>query len=155
MLINIGRLQIKFFVTILEKRIGACSNIYNSKDEHILMWDFDKAKLRNIIKSLQSVQNIYKLPNIYVVLSSPKSYHAYSFTARKFREIISILSATPEIDMKYLSLGIIRGYYTLRITPRKNDSFKLIKILESSVDDEVNPLDITVNEYLTSNKGGH
>ena len=157
MKVNIGKLQFRFYVSMLEKRTGVCSQKYGSPFEHMVLWDFDRFELSEIIISLRHIQKKYKLPNIMIVQSSSKgSYHAYSFTARPLREVITVLSDTPEVDMTYLRLGMVRGYYTLRITPRKNDvSFRIVKMLWSKYPDEISPLDVTTNEYLTSNKGGH
>ena len=147
--------QLRVYFSRLEKREGVCSNVYREDDKHILLWDFDDVRLSNIIKTLTAKQIQYKLPTIYIVTSSPKRFHAYCFVSRTFREIIHILSGTPEIDTKYLRLGMVRGYYTLRISSRTTDDFILIKTLSSFVLDEVNPLDISINEYMTTNKGVH
>lgn len=154
MIIRIKNFQFRFYFSRLEKRVGACSQMYGNPKLHALLWDFDRYTYNQIKKSLVKIQEKYKLPNIMIVQSSKKgSYHAYSFTARPFREIIHILSDTPEIDLTYLRLGMVRGYYTLRITPRKNDSISVVGILKSIYPDEMSFNGLTVNEYLTSNKG--
>jgi hypothetical protein len=69
-----------------------------------------------------------------------------------FRETVNILSDNPFIDMDYLRIGATRGYYTLRISPKNNENkFELVKILKSDYTNEIDPFDITVNEYWTSN----
>lgn len=148
--------QLRIYFSQLEKRIGVCSTIFQEKDKHILLWDFDDidTELDEIIITLKELQSFYKLPNIYIVSSSVNRYHAYSFTCRSFREVIHILSDTPQIDIDYLRLGMARGYYTLRISERKGKEFILQYTLLSLRPNEVNPLDVTVNEYLTKNKGG-
>ena len=147
--------QLRIYSSRLEKRVGICSKVFKEDDKHILLWDFDNVRLSKIIKSLTAKQIQYKLPTIYIITSSPKRFHAYCFASRTFREVINIISGTPEIDIKYLRLGMVRGYYTLRISSRTNDDFILIKTLSTSVMDEVNPPDISINDYLTINKGGH
>lgn len=147
--------QLRIYLSCLEKREGVASKLFDKEDKHVLLWDFDDVELEVVEASLTAIMKRYKLPKIYIVSSSPKRFHAYSFTARTFKEVIHILSATPELDVKYLRLGMVRGYYTLRITPRKNDDFTLVKILDSYVKDEVNPLDVSTSEYMTANKGGH
>ena len=150
--------QLRIYCSQREEREGVASKIFKEEDKHILLWDFDNIKLNielaDIMATLINMQTQYNLPTIYVVSSSPTNYHAYCFTARSFREVIHIISATPQIDVRYLRLGMIRGYYTLRISPRKNDNFQLIEILESNLPDEVNPLDVSVSKYMTINKGG-
>ena len=147
--------QLRLYLSRLEKREGVCSKVYQEKDSHIVLWDFDNISLPKIVKSLTKKQLQYKLPNIYIVTSSPNCFHAYCFASRSFREVIHILSDTPEIDTEYLRLGMIRGYYTLRISPRKSDKFKTVRVLTSVVSKEVNPLDVSINEYMTTNKGVH
>lgn len=145
--------QLRLYFSRMAKRTGVCSQIYQQKDKHILLWDFDDTPLEQIEAVLLVSQMRYTLPAIHIISSSPNSYHAYCFTSRSFREIIHILSATDKIDLKYLRLGMVRGYYTLRITPRKNDNFVLIKTLPSVTENETNNMSITINEYLTVNKG--
>lgn len=153
MIIDIGKLQLRLYATIREKRVGICSQKNTFEDKHALLWDFDTTPIQQTISDLRALQLKYKLPAIYILKTSTKSYHAYCFTARTFKEVIHILSDTPTIDFNYLRLGIVRGYYTLRITPRKHDKFKLIRVIASAYPEEINPLDLTYNEYLTSNKG--
>ena len=145
--------QLRLYFSRLEKREGVASKIYKEEDKHILLWDFDNIELPIVIKSLRVLQKLYKLPTIYIVSSSVSNYHAYSFAARTFREVIHIISGTPEIDTMYLRLGLVRGYYTLRVSERKGEIFQLVKILNSVVPDEVNPLDVCVSDYMTINKG--
>ena len=152
---TVGNLNLRVYISRLEKRVGICSQQYDNRDKHCLLWDFDYLDINKIIHSLKVRQMLYDLPSIYVVQSSPSSYHAYCLVARSFREVINILSATPEIDMTYLRMGIVRGYFTLRITPRKGEpKFKLVELLTSDIENEMSFDDLTINEYLTSNKGG-
>lgn len=154
MIKRIGNIQIRFYISRLEKRIGICSQDYTNIDKHMLLWDFDRSPLYKIRKSLKIAQVKYKLPTILIVQSSTKgSYHAYCLASRSFLEVIHILSSVPELDVTYLRLGIVRGYFTLRITPRKNDKFRIADVLLSSYSDEMTLFDCTVSEYLTSNKG--
>lgn len=153
MQIQISNYQLKIYLSKLEKRTGICSQSYKNSDKHCLLWDFDNAELEDIKLILTGIQFMYNLPEIRIVKSSANKYHAYCFCARSFREVINILSATPQIDMSYLRLGTARGYFTLRISERDSTKFELVDILKSGFIDEISPLDITVNEYLTSNRG--
>lgn len=157
MIIRIGKLQVRLYASILEKRVGVCSRLHDTPEKHMLLWDFDRSEIECITGSLRVMQLRYRLPSIYIIQSSSKgSYHAYCFASRSFREVIHILSDTPEIDLTYLRLGMVRGYYTLRITPRKNEpKFEMVEILSSPLADETDRLSMTVDEYLTSNTGSH
>jgi len=153
MIIKLGKLQLRVYASILERRTGICSQKDTFEDKHMLLWDFDNSSIDDIKKSLERLVVKHKLPAIHIISSSPHSYHAYCFTSRPFRNIIHILSDTPELDNSYFKLGILRGYYTLRITPRKGESFKLVGIILSKRSNEMRFDDVTINEYLTSNKG--
>lgn len=145
--------ELKIYLNKLETRTGICSNDFETPDKHCLLWDFDNTSLDNIKNCLRDIQHKYRLPDIYIVESSPENYHAYSFTARPFLRTIHILSGTPFIDLTYLKLGIVRGYFTLRISKRHNKNIKFITCLGSKYPNEMNPLDLTTNEYLTANTG--
>lgn len=147
------RCQLRVYASRLAKRTGACSKIPERLDEHILMWDFDDVSLADVIMSLKFIQGHYTLPPIYIIETSPNRFHAYSFVAMSFRLVAMILLATPFIDEKYVRLGVARGYFTLRISERQDEQFRLARILGSDIP-EVNPKLITMNEYLTSNRGG-
>ena len=146
--------QLRIYISRLEQRTGICSLQHNRDNEHCLLWDFDDAELGSIMMELQILQRKYKLPVIYVFESSKDKYHAYSFTSRTLRETIHILTDTPSIDMHYLRMGIVRGYFTLRISPRKGKDIIFNSEIKSSYPDEMSPYNLTINEYLTSNRGG-
>lgn len=155
MLVRIGNLQIRFYITLLENRVGVNSQLYNEPDKHILLWDFDNANIDEIKSSLVAMQLRYRLPEILIVESSPEKYHAYCFASRPFMEVVHILSDTPNVCETFFRIGIIRGYYTLRISTRKGQGgFKLIDRLLSGYKNEVSPFDVTVSNYSTANKGG-
>lgn len=151
-----GKFQIIFDCIIklqfrkVEIRHGLCSKNYET-DMHILLWDFDNDILESVIHELKRLQNKYLLPDIYILESSENHYHAYSFTARNLQEIIHILSDTKSIDIDYLRLGMARGYYTLRYSPKMNNRICIIGVLPSNVNYEMSPLDVTINEYYTTN----
>lgn len=154
MIIRLIKYQFRIEFKILEKRVGICSKKYGLDDKHMLLWDFDNTNISLLLVTLSKLQVKYELPDIYVIQSSPDKYHAYCFCARTLKEVIHILSDTQDIDMEYLRLGMIRGYYTLRITPRKYDNFELMKILSLGIKDEMKHDEMTVNQYFTLNKGG-
>lgn len=147
------KLRLKIYLDRLEKRDGVCSQVFNEKDNHMLIWDFDNAELEDILNGLNLVQFQYCLPTIYIIESSPQKYHAYCFAKRSLQQTINILSGTEKIDLNYLRMGTARGYFTLRISQRKNDKFRLAGMVKSYIPNEIEPFDITVNEYFTSNKG--
>ena len=95
----------------------------------------------------------YALPDIYIVQSSNEHYHAYCFACRELKEVINILSSTQYICEDFLRLGMIRGYYTLRISQRNTEVFTIVKVLQSEYPDEMFPSEVTLNDYITYNRG--
>lgn len=146
--------QLKLYLSKEYKRTGVCSKVFKT-DEHCLLGDFDYVEdFSGLLMELDRIQHKYKLPDIHVIQSSIDKYHIYCFCARPFMEIVHILSDIKGLDKAYFRLGIIRGYFTLRISERENEKFEKVALLMSLVPPDISPLEVTTNEYLTSNKGG-
>jgi len=143
--------QLRVYFSKTAKRDGICSNVHNDPQRHVLLWDFDNSTSEAIGRNLEIIQRKFKLSDIYLVSSSQYSYHAYCFTAVPLVEAIHILSGTKGTDLAYLRLGMVRGYYTLRISPRQHESFRLVRVIRSDYPPNVAPDAITVNEYWTTN----
>jgi hypothetical protein len=109
--------------------------------EHILMWDFDNLPLPDVYESLIKIQSGWDLPSIYIVESSFEHYHAYCLDSFPYPQVLNILASTIGLDTVYFKFGILRGYWTLRITPEKGN-FKLVQILYSNHHSK-NIIDIT------------
>lgn len=152
MIIRVKNFQLRCYFSRLEKRNGLCSQIYGT-NKHILLWDFDHVSLKKLCENLSFLQYKYELPKIYILKTSISGYHAYCFKSYDLKDVIHILSDTIDIDDTYLRLGMVRGYYTLRFSGRQDGKPKLVKILESNFPESVSPIDITINEYYTNNKG--
>lgn len=144
--------QFRFYFSKLEKRQGLCSEIFGT-DRHILLWDFDHISLKKLVSNLTIIQSKYQLPKIYILKTSISGYHAWCFKDFDLKQVIHILSDTDGIDKTYLMLGMVRGYYTLRFSGRQDGKPRLIKTIPSAISETISPLDITVNEYYTANKG--
>lgn len=139
MKIDLGNIRIRFSFSISKtvSVAGVNSNIDAENTKHILLWDFDNTPYSQVVNALKRVQQMHSLPTIHIIESSPKHYHAYCFMARTTSDVILILSSTPFIDQSFFKFGIIRGYWTLRITPKRTgQSFHLVNDLWSSVPDE-------------------
>lgn len=118
---------------------------------HILMWDFDNVEEDNVIKALLQVQRRYKLPTIYLINTGlPLHYHAYSFVARSFADVIRILYSTEGIDKVYFKIGIVREFFTLRYSPKRGREFKLVLRMPSKYGADVDPYQIAnFTQYWT------
>ena len=153
-MINVGKLTLRVYLSWQQKRTGVCSMVFNDSKYHMLLWDFDEKDIEKIEDELLATMIVFHLPTIYIISSSPNHYHAYCFARRLLCETIHILSGVSSIDLAYLRLGATRGYFTLRISPRQDAAFFRVAEIKSKYPDEISPYDVTVNEYLTSNKGG-
>lgn len=146
-------LELNCYINKRYRRTGICSQKFDEQNKHMLLWDFDDVGINDIINSLISIQWAFLLPDIYVIESSKNHYHAYCFAKRTLKEAINILSLTSYVCEDYLRLGMIRGYYTLRISLRQGEQFKLVKKLLSKYPDEILPDEITLSDYITYNGG--
>jgi len=112
----------------------------NSKvddDLHICMWDFDNQPLESIIDALLLVQHHYCLPRIFILRTNEKSnYQAFSLTRRPFKAVVVIIIETFLVDWNFWKLGVLRGFFTLRTSPKFNCKPKLVKVLQSKYMDE-------------------
>jgi len=120
---------------------------YNSNlpdGSHFLMWDFDDVELATVEGELKKVQQAFNLPTIYIMSSGkPNCWHANCFKATPWEVVRAIIGLTPSVDKKYLSIGILRGFFTLRYSPVGKREIEIAGILESRVPEDVNPLNLT------------
>lgn len=140
MKVELFGLRFRFDISV--KRIvevtGINSNIADSQDDHILLWDFDNSDMLDIALSLRKIQRDWGLPKIHIVQSSPQHYHALCFTRIPKPFVLQILSSTPNICDTFFKLGVMRGYWTLRITPKQQGHpFKTIAVLSSEVPEDL------------------
>ena len=126
--------------------------------QHILMWDFDGKDVHEVRAALIEIRNAYNLPQIHMVNGGhPLSFHAYCFDRHSFREASGIIAMTRNVDKDFVAFGILRGYFTLRITPKGNRHFLDGSLTIKGLRDEnVSPSELTsISEYWTKrNKKG-
>ena len=127
---------------------------YNSKlpdGNHFLMWDYDDVELKTVRSDLLHVQYIYGLPNIYILASGrPNCYHANCFTRCLWHEAKIIVAYAPSVDQKYLAIGILRGFFTLRYSPIDGFEPEVIETLKSDIPEDVNPYEL--KSFVTYSK---
>lgn len=110
--------------------------------KHILMWDFDNVKLKQVLLHLSTIQARYQLPKIYILYTGkPGHYMAYCFKRVDWQKAIEIIAATPHVCQTFLRFGVWRKKWTLRITPKDGRRIKLISVLDGYA-----PEDATINE---------
>ena len=149
------RLDIKgwrFYIAITHSQQLHGVNSQLGDDYHFLMWDFDNVELGRLFEELEHIQWLFELPAIHILQSSlPNSYHAYCFARRPWGMVLQILATTQYIDQQFFKIGVIRGYFTLRIEDKKAGLLKAVGRIPSLVDNEVGTDEITsFANYWTS-----
>jgi len=119
LIINVGNIRIHLSASVQRTTQveGINSNLPDGR--HILLWDFDDNDINNVIDTMRDIQTRESLSNVYIVESSAKHYHALCFTPVSLTDAIIILSTTPDIDKNFVRIGLMRGFWTLRISPRR------------------------------------
>ena len=154
MKIEIGsyRVRISFSFNKLVSVEGINSSI---GDKHILLWDFDgienDTQFYKMCDNLRTVQHHFSLPKIHIIQSSKSHYHAYCFFLQDIANTMFVMSKTQGIDWTFFKLGVIRGYWTLRITPKKQDEkFEYVRCLPSFFSEDVECFEaLNVVKYVT------
>jgi len=120
---------------------GVNSKLLTGK--HFPMWDFDDKEEKDVKDALFKVQKRFKLAKIYLVNTGLKRYwHAYCFKAFEWADTLRILASTEYLDQVYFKIGVIRGYFTLRYSPKKGRDFEPAIILWSRYEENVNPYEV-------------
>lgn len=108
-------------------------------ETHFLMWDFDNVPLAIVEASLKEIQDYYELPEITIISTGKAdSYHAYCFKACSFLKARTILASTPYVDTKFVALGFMRGYFTLRYSDVEGREFRHVTVLPSIIPADIN-----------------
>jgi hypothetical protein len=120
-------------------------NSHLADGKHVLMWDFDDLKLKDIVTELTRIQSAFGLPTIYVLSSGHEGHFlAYSFTRVNWLRAVSIVASTKGVDEDFLKYSVYRDHFTLRISAKEFATPHLVQTLpsvvqpESSIDDLVN-----------------
>lgn len=134
----------KFRITFTFARVIDVVGV-NSKlpdGSHILMWDFDGVKIADVIEALDIQQKRYPLSDIYVLETTLNTnYIAYCFTKVPFFEAVKIVITTKYVCHNFVKFGVIRGHFTLRVSPKCGRKPKLVVILKGMY-----PPDVTVDD---------
>jgi len=110
---------------------------------HFLMWDFDNVEEKDVKDALLDIQRRFRLPKIYLINTGLEDYwHAYCFKALPYPDCLRILASTPHLDPVFFKIGVIRGYFTLRYSPKKGRDFEPAIILRSRYKEDVNPYEL-------------
>ena len=118
------------------------------------MWDFDNEKEEWVFNDLDYIQERYNLPTIRVLYTGiPGHYHAYCFHECGWLDAREIIAGTPGVDKIYLAIGIIRGYFTLRISEKRGRQLETAFNLFSMYPETANAEEVaSFVEYTTKRR---
>jgi len=133
----------RFYIALTHSRQVKGVNSKLPDGKHFLMWDFDNKEENDVITALKEVQRRFKLPRIFLLNTGLEGYwHAYCFKATEWADTLRILASTDGLDKVFFKIGVIREYFTLRYTPKRNRDFKPAIILPSRYKEDVNPFEL-------------
>jgi len=139
-IVKFGR-KLHFSIEKIEVVQGVNSKI--DDDTHFLMWDFDDIPLPIVEVSLLHIQKNFHLPAIQILSTGKKDgYHAYCFKACSFLLARTIMAATANVDLKFVALGFMRGYFTLRFSDVKGRKFEPVCELPSAIPSDLDYSDV-------------
>ncbi len=141
-------------LTIAVRRYRRHTGISSALNDgrHFLMWDFDDIDDALVRKALTVIQWSFDLPDIVVMRTSERSYHAYCFEPYTWARCLAILAATPHLDVNYFKMGVMREYFTLRVSEKQGSVFGPVEVLagdrRASLAERMEPL--TFTQYETA-----
>lgn len=119
---------------------------YNSllpSGKHFLMWDFDNVALHIVKAMLLLTQRKHKLPRIWILSSGKENcWHANCFKSLWWSDCRAMIAENPLVDKKFLAIGILRGFFTLRYSPVGGKEIEPACILPSKVPEDVDPFEL-------------
>lgn len=120
---------------------------------HFLMWDFDDLDEFWVYEDLWEIQEKHNLPTIYVLNTGlPNYWHAYCFHRCDWLEARAIIAGTRGVDRVFLTLGIMRGYFTLRISDKRGREFKRVFTIKSDLPETVQPEEVSSFVHYTTKR---
>jgi len=134
--ITIGSWRFTWSMAPITNIIGVNSKLADGN--HIIMWDFDATPLQKVIANLWDIQELYRLPNIYISETSKGTgFHAWCLKKVSWRMLVEILATTKDLDWNYFKYGIYRGHFTLRVSPKCGRTIKHVHTLVSRQKEDV------------------
>ena len=141
----------RFYVGLSHSQKARGVNSKLPSGRHFLMWDFDNKEVNDVKVALVSVQTRFRLPKIYLISTGLSNHwHAYCFKALTYPDTLRILASTPHLDQTYFKIGVIRGYFTLRYSPKTGREFEQASTIPSKYKEDVNPFELSsFSDYWT------
>lgn len=138
---RIGSWRVSAYVGRVWDCIGVTSSLRGGG--HILLWEWDSLRLEHLKELLLAQQTEYQLPPITIVSGGrPGSYHAYCLARMGWQTALRVVMDTPEVDWQYVRMSVIRGAFTLRISPKGKAAPTYVCTLPSDVRESVTIADL-------------
>lgn len=139
--VTLGTWRFTWSMAPVTNVVGVNSSL--DSGDHIIMWDFDAARLSDVRNELERVQRVYQLPDIYITETSKDTgFHAWSFKRVSWRKLVEILAFTKGLDWNYFKYGIYRKEFTLRVGPKCGRKIRHVTTLHSDVKEDVTVHDL-------------
>lgn len=107
-----------------EKRIGIVSKVPRTESKHIILLDYDKITIQEILDQIQKLRRKHRLPAFYIFRTSKGKYSAMCFKVVSWRTYRTILYHTDCcVNFRFYTDGKKAG--TLRIDEKPNKRSKL------------------------------
>jgi hypothetical protein len=89
------------------------------EDQHLILWDLEGCTLQQATETLADVQYKHRLGDIYVVSDAERSFRAFCFSRRSWKEYLIILLETKHLDYNFFYWTVRRGQATLRTSNKQ------------------------------------
>lgn len=131
--LKLGPLTVTCAIQRVKRVEGFISRLDTTPEKHIIMWDFDDVTRRQVRDALWDVMERLRLPDVYFWHTGRDgSYHAVCLDPFDFSDVIHALMLTRHVEPAYIALSVMRGYCTLRYTPKGNERPAGLEVLLGS-----------------------
>jgi len=152
--LRLGCLRFSFALVKAVRTGGVNSRLKDGK--HILMFDFDDCDLWTVTQELKIIQSVYQLPDAFICSTGRRnSYVAFIWKKVTTREFVEIVSQCKHVDVNFLRIGFMRGYWTIRLLDKEDRKIKLIAVIPGFVESDVTPDDVEDFVYYDTYPDGY
>jgi len=131
---------------------GMTSKVIGEKNKHYIFWDLENCSLAEATTTLYEVQKEFQLGHIYLVSDYPKSYRAFCFSKRTFKEFLHTLLHTKYVDWNFIHWTLVRGSATLRTSTKEGRQPQKPKVILMGYEKTYIPNNIIRVIYDTGNQ---
>jgi len=141
-----------FMVSKTQTLKGITSKVVKGKDKHYIFWDFENCTQQQALETLMEVQQEFKLGMIFLLSDYPKSYRAFCFSQRTFKEFLHILLHTKYVCWNFIYWTIQRGSATLRTSQKEGRKIQQIQAIITGYENVYIPQTINTVIYDTGHE---